>query len=163
MSLDPVHTGSIRIPSGLVRLLHPVRFLPSARPIQLLRRDQIPNILHKYKDMFAWSHEDMKGLDPKFYQHQINLATDAKPVQQRRYRMNPNYVAHVKEEMDKLLKIGFIRPIKQATWLSPIIVVTKKNGKIRVYVDFRKTQRGNNYKCFSLLGRRSLWMGSGYE
>ena len=31
MFLDPVHTGSIQIPSG------PVRFLPSARPIQLLR------------------------------------------------------------------------------------------------------------------------------
>ena len=80
----------------------------------------------------------MKGLDPKFYQHKINLATDAKPVQQRRYRMNPNYVARVKEEMDKLLKAGFIRPVKQATWLSPIVVVPKKNGKIRVCVDYRK-------------------------
>ena len=48
-------------------------------------------LLGEYKDVFSWSYEDMKGLDPKFYQHQINLATDAKPVQQRRYRINPNY------------------------------------------------------------------------
>ena len=52
--------------------------------------------------------------------------------------MNPNYAARVKEEIDKLLKIGFISPIKRATWLSPIVVVPKKNGKIRVCVDYRK-------------------------
>ena len=65
-------------------------------------------LLGEYRDVFAWSYEDMKGLDPKFYQHQINLATDAKPIQQRRYQVNPNYAARVKEEIDKLLKIGFI-------------------------------------------------------
>ena len=71
----------------------------------------------------------MKGCDPKFYQHQINLVTDVKPVQQRRYRMNPNYADRVKEEIEKLLKIGFIQPVKQATWLRLIIVVPKRNGR----------------------------------
>ena len=96
------------------------------------------DLLHEYKDVFAWPHNEMKGLDPKFYQHKINLATDAKPVQQRRYRMNPNYAARVKEKIDKLLKIGFIRPVKQAICLSPIVVIPKKNDKIRVCVDYRK-------------------------
>ena len=36
--------------------------------------------LREFKDVFAWSHEDMRGLDPKFYQHKINLSTDAKLV-----------------------------------------------------------------------------------
>ena len=80
----------------------------------------------------------MKGLDLAFCQHQINLDKDAKPVQQRRYHLNPNYAIKVKEEIDKLLKVGFIRPVKKATWLSPIVVVPKKNGKIRVCVDYRK-------------------------
>ena len=52
--------------------------------------------------------------------------------------MNPNDATRVKEEIDKLLKIGFIRLVKRATWLSPIVVVPKKNGKIRVCVDYRK-------------------------
>ena len=52
--------------------------------------------------------------------------------------MNPNYAVRVKEEIDKLLKAGFIRPVKQATWFSPIVVVPKKNGKICVCVDYRK-------------------------
>ena len=52
--------------------------------------------------------------------------------------MNPNYTACVKEEIDKLLKIGFIRPVKQALWLSPIIIIPKKNGKFRICVDYQK-------------------------
>ena len=47
-------------------------------------------------------------------------------------------MARVKEEIGKLLKVGFIRSVKQATWLSLIVVVPKKNGKIRVCVDYRK-------------------------
>ena len=52
--------------------------------------------------------------------------------------MNPNYATKVKEEIDKLLRVSFIRPVKQAIWLSPIMVVPKKNRKIRVCVDYRK-------------------------
>ena len=48
--------------------------------------------------------------------------------------MNPNYAAKVKEEIDKLLRVGFIQPVRQATWLSPIVVVPKKNDKIQVCV-----------------------------
>ena len=51
----------------------------------------------------------MKGLDPQYYQHQIHLLHDARLVQQRHYRMNPNYVAKVKEEIDKLLRVGFVK------------------------------------------------------
>jgi hypothetical protein len=28
--------------------------------------------------------------------------------------------------------------VEEATWLSPIVVVPKKNGKFQIYVDFRK-------------------------
>ena len=76
----------------------------------------------------------MKELDPQYYQNQIHLLHDARSVQQRRYRMNPNYAAKVKEEID----VGFIRPVKRATWLSPIVVVPKKNRKILVSIDYRK-------------------------
>ena len=52
--------------------------------------------------------------------------------------MNPSYKAKVKEVIDKLLHAGFIRLVKRATWLSPIMVIPKQNGKIRVCVDYRK-------------------------
>ena len=72
----------------------------------------------------------MKGLDPAFCQHQINLHKDAKPVQ--------------------LIKVGFICPIKKAIWLSPIVVVPKKNGKIRVCVDYRKLNATTIIDAFPL-------------
>ena len=93
-------------------------------------------LLTNFQDVFAWSYEDMWGLDPQLYQHQSHLSTDAKPVAQWHYRMNPNYAVKLKEEIDKLLRFGFIHPVKQATWLSPIVVVPKKNGKIQVCVDY---------------------------
>jgi len=37
-----------------------------------------------------------------------------------------------------LLVAGFIKLVKDTTWLPPIIVVLKKNGKLRICVDFRK-------------------------
>ena len=52
--------------------------------------------------------------------------------------MNPNYAKAVKEDLEKLLKAGFTEPIDQATWLSSIVVVPKKNGKLRICVDFRR-------------------------
>ena len=48
----------------------------------------------------------MKGLDLDFCQH---VHKDAKLVQHDTYIMNPNYAVPVKEEIDKLLKVGFIR------------------------------------------------------
>ena len=41
----------------------------------------------------------MKGLDVAFCQHQINL--------------NLSYGVKVKEEINKLLRVGFIRPVKK--------------------------------------------------
>ena len=72
-------------------------------------------LLTEYKDVFAWSYQDMKGLDPKFAQHRIVLEADARPIRQQRYRMNPNYAVQVKEEIYKLLQVGFITPVDTAT------------------------------------------------
>ena len=56
----------------------------------------------------------------------------------------------VKEEIYKLLRVGFIRQVKNATWLSPIVVVPKKNGKIRVCVDYRKLNAATVIDAFPL-------------
>jgi hypothetical protein len=52
--------------------------------------------------------------------------------------LNLNYLAIVKHDIDKLLATCFIKPIEEATWLSPIVVIPKKNGKFIICVDFIK-------------------------
>jgi hypothetical protein len=54
------------------------------------------------------------------------------------YRLNPYYVTTIKQDIDELLTTRFIQYVEEATWLSPIVVIPKKNGKLRVYIDFRK-------------------------
>ena len=79
-----------------------------AKEMRYEDKQRLKSLLKQYKDVFAWSFEDTQGLDPAFCQDQIHLNKDAKPVQQWRYRLNPNYALKVKEEIDKLLKVGFI-------------------------------------------------------
>jgi len=52
--------------------------------------------------------------------------------------MNPNYVVVVKQDLNRLLITGLIALIKKTTWLSPIVVVPKKNGKLHIYINFRR-------------------------
>ncbi|KAL0327107.1 UNVERIFIED_CONTAM: Pro-Pol polyprotein [Sesamum angustifolium] len=40
-------------------------------------------------------------------------------------------------EVNKLIEVGFIREVKYPMWISSIVPVRKKNGQIRVCVDFR--------------------------
>jgi hypothetical protein len=44
----------------------------------------------------------------------------------------------VQEEIKKLLECGFIYPVPYSKWVSPIVIVPKKNGKIYISQDYRK-------------------------
>jgi hypothetical protein len=43
----------------------------------------------------------------------------------------------IKEEIERLLKCGFIRLARYVDWLANVVPVKKKNGTIRVCIDFR--------------------------
>ena len=45
---------------------------------------------------------------------------------------------HGLEEIGKLLDEGFIYEIEHIEWVSPIVILTKKNGKIQVCIDLKK-------------------------
>ena len=38
------------------------------------------SLIREYIDVFAWSYEDMSGLDPEIAMHRLNIKPDAKPV-----------------------------------------------------------------------------------
>ncbi len=83
----------------------------------------------------------MKGIPLELVQQRIESDTSIPPTHQARYRLNPNYVATVEQDIDKLLATRFIQLIKEATWLSPIVVVPKKNEKLKICVDFKKLNK----------------------
>jgi hypothetical protein len=52
--------------------------------------------------------------------------------------MNPKYSLMVNQEIDLLLECRFIYPVPYSKWVLPLIVVPKKNGKLRICKDFCK-------------------------
>ncbi len=103
--------------------------------------EELQTLFNELKDVFAWTYKDLKGIPSKLAQHIIELHTLIPPTHQARYKLNPNYVALVNHDVDKLLVAGFIQLVKEATWLSSIAVVPKKNGKHKIYVDFKKLNK----------------------
>ena len=70
--------------------------------------DQLVNFFREYKDVFAWSHEDMTGIDPSVIVHKLKVDPAHKPVIQKHRRFNPKQYTKISEEVDKLLKAKFI-------------------------------------------------------
>ena len=68
-------------------------------------------LLREYLDVFAWIPSDLKGISPKLGAHHINLVEGVVLMRQRQYRFNPRYSLMVKEEIDRLLEVGFIYPV----------------------------------------------------
>ena len=73
------------------------------------------SLFKEYRDVFAFSYEDLQGIPKHIAIHRIELDIAISPCHQARYRMNPNYAKAVKEDLEKLLKAGFIEPVDQAT------------------------------------------------
>ncbi len=76
------------------------------------------------------------------------MIVDACPIKQRPYQMNPNYAKKVRENLDKLLDAQFIFLIETARWLSPLVIVSKKNGQLRIFMDYRKLNSQTNKDPF---------------
>jgi hypothetical protein len=72
-------------------------------------------LLKEFKDVFAWTYKDLKGIALKLAQHIIELDTSIAPTHQARYRLNFNYVIAIKQDIDKLLARGFIQLVEEAT------------------------------------------------
>jgi hypothetical protein len=63
--------------------------------------------------------------------------------------LNLNYVVVVKQEINKLLATRFIQLVEEVTWLSPIVIVSKKNGNLKTCVAFKKLNKATK-KIFIL-------------
>ena len=79
-----------------------------------------------------------KTWEESFHKYISILEEEIGPVRQIQYHMNPKYSLMVKEEIDKLLEAWFFYKVPYSEWVSLIVVVPKKNGKLRLCQDFRK-------------------------
>lgn len=58
--------------------------------------------------MFAWSFQDMLGLDTDIVVHRLSLRQECPPMKQKLRRTSPDMAIKIKEEVQKKLEGGFL-------------------------------------------------------
>ena len=85
----------------------------------------------------------MLGLDSSIVQHRLPLLPYARPIKQKLRRLHPRWSLQVKEEIQKQLSVGFLLVVEYPEWLANVVHVPKKDGKVRVCVDFRDLNKAS--------------------
>ncbi|KAL0319671.1 UNVERIFIED_CONTAM: Transposon Ty3-G Gag-Pol polyprotein [Sesamum radiatum] len=68
--------------------------------------------------------------------HPLSVDPNIRPVKQKKRVFGSERNRAIKEEVEKLLKIKYIRPMQYPEWVSNVVLVPKPNGKWRMCVDF---------------------------
>ena len=74
-------------------------------------RQDLANFLRTNQDIFAWSHEDMPGIDPSVIVHRLSVNPNSSPVRQKKRVFAQERDKAAAEEVRKLLEAGFIREV----------------------------------------------------
>ena len=104
--------------------------------LPLSLKEELVKFLCDNAATFAWTIDDMHGIDPDVTCHELNVDPTFKPIKQKRRKLGHDRTTAVKEEVAKLLNAGSIVEVRYPDWLSIPVVIEKKNGKWRVCVDF---------------------------
>ena len=73
----------------------------------------------------------------QFVEHEIPLQPNAVPVAQRPRRLSPSEREELREEINYLLSQGLIET-STSPWASPIVIARRKNGRVRLAIDYRR-------------------------
>ena len=64
------------------------------------------------------------------------MKPEAKPCQQKLGKINPALLPTVEREIKKMLDAQIILPLRFSNWVANLVPVRKKNGEIKLCVDF---------------------------
>ena len=101
------------------------------------KRKDLKELFTEFQEVFAWSYENMLGIDLEIAQHHIDTHAHMVPVKQKLRHMRTEWLLKIKEKVTRQLKVGFNKPIHQAEWIANVVPIPKKDGKVRMCVDFR--------------------------
>ena len=99
--------------------------------------DEIP-VVREFPDVFP---DDIAGLPPeREVEFTIDLILGTEPISIPPYRMAPPDLRELKVRFEELLSKGFIRP-SLSPWGAPVLFVKKKDGSLRLCIDYRLLNR----------------------
>ena len=110
--------------------------LPSVKEVKQVGGESLQKLINDFSDVFRSPTAQDKV---KHFQARVVLKEDATP---RFLKARPVPYA-IREKVDKELlqmeKTGVISKIDHSEWASPLVVVMKPNGKVRITGDFKST------------------------
>ncbi|KAJ9542719.1 hypothetical protein OSB04_029225 [Centaurea solstitialis] len=95
-------------------------------------------VVSEYPDVFP---EDLPGIPPeREVEFGIDLVPGVAPVARTPYRLAPPELQDLSNQLQELSAKGFIRP-SSSPWGAPILFVKKKDGSLRMCIDYRELNK----------------------
>ncbi|KAK8947213.1 hypothetical protein KSP39_PZI007465 [Platanthera zijinensis] len=88
-------------------------------------QEEIRKCVEENIDVFAWSAADMPGVDADVACHRLNLDPGVRPIQQKKRAIASKMAGPIREEVEKLLRAGFISANRYPGWVSNVVMVKR--------------------------------------
>jgi hypothetical protein len=90
--------------------------------------------LFNNKDVFAWTANDLCGVNRDVIEHSLNVDPAIRPRKQKLRKISDDKVEGARNEVKRLLSAGVIREVTYPEWLVNTVMVKKANGKWRMCI-----------------------------
>ena len=104
-------------------------------------KNELLALLKEFKEIFAWSYQDMPRLDTEIVVHRFPIKSKCPLVRQALRRMKLEIIMKIKEEVEKQLKADFHTTIAYSDLVANIVPMPKKDGKVYMCVDYKDLDR----------------------
>jgi hypothetical protein len=99
----------------------------------MIELSKVP-VVCEYPDVFP---EELPGMPPdREIEFVIELAPGTAPIYKKPYRMAPTELVELKKQIKELLEQCYVRP-SSSPWGSPVLFAKKKDGTLRLCIDYR--------------------------
>jgi ribonuclease HI len=114
----------------------PGKFILIGENLEKHVEEEILKVVKENMAVFAWSPDELQGVDRSLIEHNLAIKSGYKPKKQKLRRMSTDRQQAAKIELEKLLKAKVIREVMHPEWLANPVLVKKANGKWRMCIDF---------------------------
>lgn len=87
------------------------------------------SFLQENVNTFSWSTTDIPKIDLEMMVHKLNIDPTYHPMKQKKQDFVLECQKEIIEEINKLVKAGFIQKMMYPDWLANVVLVKKANGK----------------------------------
>ncbi|GKA65447.1 putative reverse transcriptase domain-containing protein [Tanacetum coccineum] len=138
------HEKVVEIPveDGRILRVHGERAVGITKALKSAKEDEPKlsdiSVVRDFEDVFP---DDLSGLPPqRQVEFRIDLVPGATPIAKSPYRLAPSEMQELSGQLQELQDKGFIRP-SHSPWGAPVLFVKKKDGSLRMCIDYRELNK----------------------